>query len=357
MKSLFDVPFLPDPDYVEFLVSCEEELDSVHFRLFDQLQLDSRIILDEVYPNEALFAQLNKLKGPKKYALLNSRFYAPELLVGTDHIESIVASLRDALEQDAISGIIYCDHYLLDCISRAAPDVVASLEAVPGVNTMLDSFSKIEAQLSYIALTRFKQPSKIILDRSLNRDLDRLADVALQLHAHYPDIKIEALANEGCLAHCPFKLSHDAYIALANMNGAKSTFYLNESIGCKSLFDREPHRIILSPFIRPEDIDLYYYHIDTIKLCGRELGKNFLQRAIQAYRDRKYEGNLLDLMDATNWMADKLYIDNSSLSFDFANMLSLCDGRCEKCGFCKEIFEMVAHWLPLSLPDYRQAVN
>ncbi|PID72210.1 MAG: hypothetical protein CSB34_03910 [Desulfobulbus propionicus] len=357
MKSLFDVAFLPDSTYVEYLISCQEDLDSVHFRLFDGLHLDSRIVLDGVHPNENVFSQLSKLNGPKRYALLNSRFYNPQLLAGSDGIKPIVKALREALERDVIDGIIYCDHYLLECISSQAPDVASALEAVPGVNFMLDSFAKIEAQLTYISLTRFKRPTKIILDRSLNRDLDRLADVALNVHTQYPGIRIESLANEGCLAHCPYKLAHDSYIALANMNGAKTPLRFNERVGCKSLFEREPYRIMLSPFIRPEDIELYYYHIDTIKLCGRELGVDFLKRVIQAYRNRQYDGNLLDLLDATNWLADKLYLDNSSLSFDFANTMSLCDGRCEKCGFCKDMFELVAHWLPLSLPDYRQAVN
>lgn len=355
MKSLFDVPFLPDPSYVELLAEHADELDCVHFSLLPDLRLDSRILLDDLQSSDNYFEQLGRLQGVKKYALMNSRFYSPELLSDKENMQCIINTLQEYLERDLINGIIYCDHYLLQYLSEEAPDVASSLEAVPGVNTMLDSFSKIDAQLSYIELTRFKKPQKIVLDRSLNRDLDSLAKVALKTHTQFPHIRLAVLANEGCLHYCPFKLSHDSYIALANIKGEKSNFGFNDNLGCVNLLYKEPHRIILSPFIRPEDIDLYYYHIDTVKLCGRSLGPAFLSRAFKAYSNRQYDGNLLDLLDATNWLADKLYIDNGSLSFDFANMLSQCDGRCEKCGFCKDLFEMIAQWQPLSIPDNRTA--
>ncbi len=357
MNPLFDVPFLPEEGYVNFLMGCVEDLDSVHYSLLPNAKLDSRVLIESVSNISHDIELLCRLKGPRKYALMNSRFYLPALLANKGNIKPVIDALDKCLEAGVINGIIYCDHYLLQHLSNEAPDIASSLEAVPGVNTMLDSYGKVEAQLSYIGETRFKQPRKIILDRSLNRDLDSLAKIALKLHTHFPDLRLEVLANEGCLPYCPFKLSHDSYIALANIHGLDNTYHLNCDIGCMKFIEEHPHRLLLSPFIRPEDIDLYFYHIDTIKLCGRTLGSQFLTRALKAYRERQYEGNLLDLLDATNWLADKLYVDNASLSFDFANMLSLCDGRCDKCGFCKELFDTVAHSLPLSLPDHRLSAD
>ncbi len=353
MKSLFDVPFLPEETYVNYLIESVEDLDSIHYSLLSEHKLDSRVLLEPSSLENDTIEQLRRLKGPRKYALMNSRFYLPALLTNQDNIRPVIEALEECLNHDVINGIIYCDHYLLQHLSNAAPDIASSLEAVPGVNTMLDSFGKIEAQLSYIGETRFKQPQKIVLDRSLNRDLDRLAKVSLKTHTHFPDLRVEVLANEGCLPYCPFKLSHDSYIALANMHGFDNTYNLNCDIGCMQLYEKQPHRLLLSPFIRPEDVDLYFYHIDTVKLCGRTLGGEFLTRNLQAYKERQYDGNLLDLLDATNWLAAKLYIDNSSLSFDFAHMLSMCDGYCDQCGFCKELFETVSHPLSCSLPDHR----
>jgi hypothetical protein len=256
-----------------------------------------------------------------------------------------------------LDGIVYCDHYLLQTLADEAPEIAAQLEAVPSVNTMLDSCRKIEAQLAYIEETGFKMPARLSSTAPSTATLTNWPESVLQMHRHFPGLKMEAVANEGCLPYCPFKLSHDSYIALANISGRDQTHVINCDIGCIRLVDEQPHRLLQSPFIRPEDIDLYLYHVDTIKLCGRTLGIDFLINAINAYRARRYDGNLLDLMDAMSWLADRLYVDNSMLSFDFANMLSQCDNRCDRCGFCKELFESIAHPLPMVIKNQRATAD
>jgi collagenase-like PrtC family protease len=357
MKPTLDVPFLPEEKYVEFLNDCSGELDCVQFSLLGGRRLDNRIQLESLDLHDTSIELLCELSIPRKYALLNSRFYGTSLFTDRKNLNSLVDALDQCAEKGVIDGIIYCDHYLLQLLSDEAPDLAGVLEAVPGINTMLDSHVKVEAQLGYIGETRFLQPSKIVLDRSLNRDLDRLADTARKCRKSFPDLKLELLANEGCLAYCPFKLSHDAYIALANLEGQDCTYLLNKELGCMRLVDEQPHRILQSPFIRPEDMELYLCHIDTIKLCGRTLGSGFLQRAVSAYIDRRYNGNLLDLLDTLQWLAPNLHIDNSSLSFDFANMLSMCDNHCDSCGFCKELFDSISHPLPMEIWDNRVAVD
>jgi collagenase-like PrtC family protease len=354
MKPFLNVPFLPEERYVDFLMQCADDLDSVHFSLLHTRPLDSRIQIDSLEDQGTILKGLERLKGPRKYLLLNSRFYTPELLTDRRNIKPILDTLGQFVARGVIHGIVYCDHYLLQFLSDEAPELAAQLEAVPSVNTMLDSRVKIEAQLAYIGETGFKMPGKIILDRALNRDLDELAKIALQMHQYYPGMKLEVLANEGCLPYCPFKLSHDAYIALANLDGRVQTHALNCDIGCMRLLDDQPHRLLQSPFVRPEDIDLYLYHVDTIKLCGRTLGPDFLMNAISAYRARRYDGNLLDLMDAMSWLAERLYVDKRLPLVDFSHQLSMCDNRCEPCGFCKELFESISHPLSLSLQDMRE---
>ncbi len=357
MKPILNVPFLPEPSYIDFLTSVADHLAGLQFGLPGPGRLDSRIRQDNMHLDEQLAVGLERLNKPKKYVLLNSRFYDPVLLNDSDALSSIITSLDFFVDRGVLDGIIYCDHYLLRRLSDEAPDLAASLEAVPGANCMLDSYAKVESRLGYIGETRFKLPAKILLDRSLNRDLDLLAHVVRRIRQKTPDMGIELLANEGCLPHCPFKLSHDAYIALANVEGNDSTFLLNQQLGCVRILTEEPHRILQSPFIRPEDLELYLYHVDTIKLCGRTLGTDFLERTISAYLARKHEGNLLDLMDAVHWMADRLYVENSALSFDFANMLSMCDRHCTTCGFCEELFQSITHPLPLIIRDNRATVD
>lgn len=353
MNPYLNVPFLPDEGYTSFLAERRQYIDTIQFSLPSEKPLDSRVRLNGPESEEQM-RLLAGLGGLRKYALLNSRFYEPSLFRKSDTLQQLINLLAQYLEQGIINGIVFCDYYLLQCIADEAPEVAAGLEAVPGVNMILDSTTKIEALIEYIGESRFKLPGKIILDRNLNRDLDKLARMAYRLRQEYPEMQLEVLANEGCLLHCPYKLSHDAYISLSNQLGCDHTHHLNYKYGCMRLIDEKPQRIFQSPFIRPEDVDLYLYHIDVIKICGRTLGVGFLQQAIDAYCEKKFTGNLLELLDAMHWLSDKLYVDNQLLSFDFADMLSVCGNSCESCGFCKDLFQTVTHPITSSLPDQRK---
>ena len=357
MKPILTVPFLTEPAYIDFLATVEPRIHSLQFSLLTSRSLDSRIRLEMVDFHRDLLLGLARLPGPRKYALLNSRFYAPELLTEKKGLAAIIAALDSCVDQGLLDGIVYSDQYLLTRLSDEAPDLAAALEAVPSANCMLDSHDKVMMQLSAIGDTRFRLPGKILLDRSLNRNLDTLAHVARLIRTSLPAIEIELLANEGCLYRCPYKLSHDAYISLANMKGRDSTFRLNRELGCIRLLGREPHRILRSPFIRPEDMETYLCHVDAIKICGRTLGDNFLQNVISAYLARSYNGNLLDLLDAANWLAEYLFVDNSQLSHGLIDMLTLCDGDCRACGYCRELFGSVTRRLPLHIRDNRAAVD
>jgi len=357
MKPILTVPFLTEPAYIDFLATAEQDIHALQFSLPFSRSLDSRIHLDMVDMHSDLQSGLARLPGPKKYALLNSRIYDPSLLTDKQGLSEIITALDNFANQGFLDGIVYCDQYLLTRLSDEAPDLAAALEAMPGANCMLDSHDKVRMQFDAICDTRFRLPGKILLDRSLNRNLDELGHVARLIRSSWPDMQIELLANEGCLYRCPYKLSHDAYISLANIQGRDATFQLNRELGCVRLLGREPHRILRSPFIRPEDLETYLCHADLIKICGRTLGGVFLGNVISAYRARAYDGNLLDLLDAAHWLAEYLHVDNSMLSAGLIDMLALCDGNCNQCGFCQELFASVTHRRPLHIRDNRATVD
>ncbi len=356
MNQEFNVPLLVEPSYIEFLYSVQEHINTVHFTLPGSQVMDSRTMWDSANYEE-LSDALARFPDQNKFALLNSSFFSPAMLLKKGGLAGVIRLLDGLASRGLVDGIVYCDHYLLMSISDQAPELAASLEAIPGVNCMLDSYAKIDARMQHISETRFRQPSKIILDRSLNRDIDNMALVVRQIREYLPDVTIELLANEGCFLHCPFKNAHDAGISLANLTGEDHSFQLNSELGCIRILSEEPHRLLQSPFIRPEDVELYLCHVDSIKLCGRTLGSGFLKRLIPAYVNREYNGNLLDLLDAPHWLSERLFVDNSGLSFDFANMLSMCDNRCRECGFCEELFKSIASPLPLVIADERVVTN
>jgi collagenase-like PrtC family protease len=350
---LLDVPFIPAPDYIAFIKEQCTSLYSIHFSLFLKGVPDGRHP-DHSQNFAALAAGLRQIEGVKKYALLNSRFHHPSFYTDHEFIKPLQQNIEQLLCNNDLDGITLVDFYLLQALSDHSPELAAELEAVPGVNCMLDSHDRIYSYLQTIERSHFKLPAKLNLDRSLNRTPAALKDLSSRLRKTYPDIKLTLLANEGCLFRCPFKLSHDAQIAFANTGcAANETYTANEDLGCIRTLREHPEEIFKSPFIRPEDVNKYEGIIDIIKLCGRTLGPDFLTQVTTAYKNRQYQGNLLDLMDTMEWLQKTLYIDNRAIPKNFLQMISTCSRTCSSCDYCTELIKQTTHDRPLSLNDYR----
>ena len=113
MTPILNVPFLPDEHYVAFLEQCAADLDSVHFSLEHEPCLDSRVRVAAADARAERFAGLARLPDVRKYALLNSRFHDPRLLVAEQGLRPMVRTLSRLLDRGLVDGIVYCDHYLL----------------------------------------------------------------------------------------------------------------------------------------------------------------------------------------------------------------------------------------------------
>lgn len=335
----FDIPYIPDKEYALFIRRHRNRIDSVYFGLHQGHVLDSRIRFKQV-ATEKLAEQLNGLLVPHLYCLLNSRFMAPDLYFAPLFLTGLMENLEILMEHSSLDGIIFCDAYLLNALSSHGGDLLGKLEAVPGINCMIDSMDKARAYLELVDQSAFKRPSKLVLDRSLNRNPKALEILVTQLKKSYPGLRLELLANEGCLYHCPFKPAHDAQISLTNTGLVRERGYeINREWGCMKVLFNNPERLFKSPFIRPEDIDDYSHLVDTIKISGRTLGTDFLQNTVTAYIQKSYEGNLLDLLDAMKWMADHFFVDNKKISKHDVDTLANCEKECSSCRFCKKILD------------------
>jgi hypothetical protein len=344
-----DVPFLPDREYIRFLNRHADRMESVHVGL---PVADARHPLRSV-PVEGLAEGLRSLGNIPRYGLLNARFHDPAVFTGSDALTPIIDPLTRLTEEGLLQGIIFADAYLLRALSDAAPGIVSRLEAVPSVNLMPDRLDRVAPLMALIEETRFQPPSRWILDRSLNRDRTALAEMAERLRGAWPGIRIGLLANEGCLHQCPFKPAHDAHIALSHLDIPADTHGINRDFGCMRFLREHPHRILASPFIRPEDVPAYAPHIDVLKICGRTLGPKFLQRALRAYMAERWEGNLLSLLDAAEWMGREYHIANADLPPDFLDRMARRDHRRDKCAVCRDLFAAHGYRKALPFPDFR----
>lgn len=351
------VPFIPDAGYARFLTRHALHLASLYFPLPSGPVTDSRVrIRDDFSPETRnLCATLLPLKTVDKYILMNTRFMAPQVYEDNTILSGMLDAVAHLADTVGIKGLVLSDMYLLRALDQTGHEIVPRLEAVPGINAMLDSPEKFFSFFDLLALSRFKKPGRIMPDRALNRAPGKLASLSKAVKAHSPDVRIELLANEGCIYQCPFKLSHDAHIALSNTGLAKeTTFRMNQNLGCQTYFGSQPHTFLKSPFIRPEDIHHYQGIADGIKLCGRTRGVKFLERCISAYARRYFNGNLLDLMDTPEMLAQRRHIDNSRLGTQFFTTLTTCTKMCKPCRICLDIFNQASWKKEITFKSYKE---
>lgn len=350
----FSIPFLPDPEYIGFISGHAGQIASVYYSLFSGPVLDSRARFRSLDTRD--LARLLARLGPvRKYCLLNSRFTAPDRYHDRAFLDQLSEQMDTLLNHDSIDGIVFADFYLLTALSDHMPALASCLEAVPGVNCMLDDISSIRVHLDWISQTRFKPPFRIVLDRSLNRRPADLSKISGQVKSSFPGLSIELLANEGCISRCPFKPVHDAHISLCNAGFSRNlTHKINRDLGCIRYFAGHPERFLASPFIRPEDTGHYREWAGSLKISGRTLGKAFLIRCISAFLDGQYHGNLLDLMDAASWMAPRIHIDNQKLGPGFLKEISACTNRCRQCNICAGLFDRSGMVKPVTLDSYKE---
>ena len=356
-----DLPFLPDEGYLGFLASLapETELACLHFSLHSPAGADARIPSlhqgEHLDPSD-LAGLLARVPGPDKHALLNSRFHSPGELLDKKRIRELARSLAVLADADQVRGVVFADPFLLAALARTEPGLPARLEAVPSVNCMLDTPDKLLAMLELTDSLGWRAPSKIVPDRSLNRDLDGLERLVRTVRRNLPETWVVLLANEGCLYQCPYKPAHDAMAAQVHETGPGarsdcSPFAVIRELGCARRLAEAPWRLFRSPFIRPEDMVAYEGLCDVIKVCGRTRGPDFLAAAARSYLDERHQGNLLDLMDTLEWMIPIWEVDNRALPGDYLSRLVNCSGDCAACGWCEKLFEETARPGPNPFSD------
>jgi collagenase-like PrtC family protease len=204
-----------------------------------------------------------------------------------------------------------------------------------------------------------------IPDDNLNRDFKMLRLMSENLRCG-----MQVFTNLACLRGCPFAHHH----ANLTSHGAQrheeaDGVYLDYCLAsCKSIRVRNPVEIIKSGWIRPED--LHHYEelgITKFKLVDRSLTARGLLKRVKAYSERRYSGNLADiiclhtkrsehrfaaasleakepgireklrLMGDAILAAENVHIDNQALD-GFIDGIKKIDCRyisCERCGYCE----------------------
>lgn len=194
--------------------------------------------------------------------------------------------------------------------------------------------------------------------------------------------KIELLMTNSCLKDCPYIHTHTASLShasnlISNENKKYSDWCL---YSCQEYELNHLEEYIKSPWIRPEDVKEYEkIGIEHFKITERDFPTKEILKRVKAYTDRKYDGNLLDLIQGHGWtnheiqesnlefdtnlnsekeilqeicrvrglgcereFPQHIYIDNKKLD-GFINFFKQgkCKGNCIECNYCKGISKKV----------------
>lgn len=175
---------------------------------------------------------------------------------------------------------------------------------------------------------------RVVVDPDITRDFDRLERIGKAFGDG-----VEIIVNNVCYKNCPYKMfhyNHEAHCTSTNPQDIKD-FYSNR---CSMQKAQKPEHFIRLNFIRPEDLKFYMdCGIHYFKFQGRQnIVTGDIQRVLDAYINKEYEGNLLDLITLFSpYNSFQPYIENRELDGfveQFYKNRSFCKDSCQECGYC-----------------------
>jgi collagenase-like PrtC family protease len=220
---------------------------------------------------------------------------------------------------------------------REARQRFPKLEICASVLGDIDCVSKAE-------IFRKAGADAITPDVNINRDLK-----LLQRIKEVTGVEIKLMVNEGCLFRCAFRKFHFNYISHKSRNpampGGRSSEDNVFSLNCLQLTKADPAQILKSGWVRPEDARKYEPITRYFKIVGRTSSKSMVLRALKAYMEESWDGDLLELMAGNLYsagMSHLLHVDNKSLdAAGFFDRVASCDKECSSCVYCDQLIEQL----------------
>ena len=175
-------------------------------------------------------------------------------------------------------------------------------------------------------------------DININRDLELLKDIKKATGA-----ELKLMVNEGCMYKCPFRKFHFNYTSHQSKEVIlESNIFFTD---CQQIIGEDLSQILKSCWIRPEDVNRYSEITNYFKIVGRGKPKSLVTRAVKAYLEESWQGDLLDILCASLNMftlENGVYLDNKVLDkYNFFEKVTSCGHNCSQCRYCDELSQRV----------------
>lgn len=183
-----------------------------------------------------------------------------------------------------------------DYVTVAIPALIDVVrEELPNARISLSTFCNVNSirQAQYF---EERGVSEITLPESRNRDFAFLE----QLRKH-TDLSYQLIATNDCLLDCSLRMNHANFQSHASQSEHVTQGFALDAcmLRCTEHKLRHPEELLKAPWIRPEDTAFYEsLGYTRFKLTERMKRTEKIAEVAQAYSDRRYDGNLLRLLNS-----------------------------------------------------------
>jgi collagenase-like PrtC family protease len=322
MKPKLSVPYVDEKNYLDRLFEdSSKKIGEVYLGLPSKYAASGRAIYYKDVDYRTIVEKCHD-NGAKVNVLLNSSCDGLEPYTG-EGLNNLIIILQRVIS------------FGIDVVTVANPIYIPKIKDNFDVEIKASIISRVNSVQGAILFERLGADA-INLDRDINRDLALIKEIK-----EATSCEISILVNEGCLFHCPFKHFHDNMIGhLSRIPPTQRTHLeVNPFAGfCTLIKEKDVSQILKSPWVRPEDVHNYEKFVDGFKIAGRELPAENVLKIVEAYRKRRYDGNLMDLLNAKT---PNVFIPNRSLCGFFERVTS-CDKNCSQCDYCEILAKRIA---------------
>ena len=209
---------------------------------------------------------------------------------GQRHVEELLGWLDDEVGVDSVT---VTNAFFLRLIKKRHPRLKVRVSAHRFTDTPRKVRFWADNGADYI----------VINEVSIHRELRVLA--AMRRAAG--DVELQLIVNNWCRQDCAIAGTHAVNLSDASRTNGRGFPLDYCSLVCNELRLREPVNIIRANWIRPEDLSIYEdlgYH--NFKIVERNTPTQILLERVKAYSARRYDGNLLDLVQNYAYPIEKM---------------------------------------------------
>ena len=226
------------------------------------------------------------------------------------------------LKEKGLSSVVVTNPIYISAIRREMRDIT--------IESSVNCYVKTFEHALYL---RDLGVNVLTVDRDINRDIAQIKEIKSRT-----GLKIRLMLNEGCLNHCPYRISHYNYIAHGPLSKKLSIDGIFLDAFCIATYAQNPLKIFRIPFVPPDAVRYYGQCADYYKLSTRVFTVERIETCLKAYIKGKFSGNVLDLLDCPG-LSFFEYVDYDVLRRkNFFKKMLRCTLQCNRCNYCKDVF-------------------